>query len=230
MSGLFATLVAAAYGQVPVATPRPRSRFEEESRASVIDIDFNEAAADPDASLAGAPASPARGPSPTAGVNGARAARDASEAAPVRPAPLLPIASASAEPDPTEARGRPAAVPGGMRARDDQRGGIPTPADIGTTRLLPAAPEPALTPEWPALEPEPLLPAAVSTAVPDEPVARSLDAGHDSLKIGRIEVRVPGNAAAPAARTTISASTRSVALPRATVRQSLDDYRASRRR
>ena len=101
---------------------------------------------------------------------------------------------------------------------------------MGTTRLLPAAPEAALIPERPALEPEPLLPAAVPTAAPEAPVVQLLHAGNDSLKIGRIEVRVPANPAAPAARQTLSASTRSVALPRATVRQSLDDYRASRRR
>ncbi len=90
---------------------------------------------------------------------------------------------------------------------------------------------------------EPLLPpqeaaqADAQTAAPGPPpsepgetILRS-DAGF-TLRIGRIEVRAVTETAvqSPAQRAVRSAVTRPVILPRATVRQSLDDYRASRKR
>jgi len=71
---------------------------------------------------------------------------------------------------------------------------------------------------------------------PGAPFRSSADEADDAfagplLKIGRIEVRPPAPASAPAPPPRpATVATRSVVVPRAQVRQSLDDYRASRRR
>jgi len=224
MSELFATLVAAAQGTMVQAEPRPRARFEQ-AQPGMLDIAWQEAPAAPgNTVLPGAVL--------VAGELASRSAAPVAEVARTAHVPLLqPLVAA----------------PNGLAARSEPH------ADVVSTPAPQAAREPSplgaprhSKPSW--------LPAGAADAVADDLTAQPLllperadaeavapfsstpdpqpDAAAPSLvlKIGRIEVRQPVQPAAATRAVATAVQSRPAALPRARVRQSLDDYRESRRR
>jgi hypothetical protein len=242
VSGLFATLVGAAQGTAPAAEPQPRARFDE-GFGSQPGIEWREADPLPQPELRLPTASP--GPSqaverrPSA-VSLAPAAERPAEPLLTKPEPMLParavapppvssVAARTGDPAPSilrsEHRARPARgeIEPQARPRGETDASAPPAA---------ASPEAAVSPLLPTI-PE----AAVRRPASDAPIHARRGEVDEALagpllKIGRIEVRPPAppamDSVAPAKPATVT--TRAVIVPRAQVRQSLDDYRASRRR
>ncbi|MBO9621265.1 MAG: hypothetical protein J7500_01000 [Sphingomonas sp.] len=238
MSGLLATLLEAAQGRAAVAVHRPHSRFEQ---ADVLAEDIEWAARRDDDAPAESPARRAAPVTRPVAPVAARAPKRPGRAAEARAAPLLPsVASrpAAAEAVPSRVPNEtPTAIPKSQADIAAEPQPAASTARQDSAQLLPPkaaeAPdsrvEPLLPPQEPALADARAIDRAASPAEPGETILRS-DTGF-TLRIGRIEVRAaaetPAQSARPAARPVV---TRPVVLPRAAVRQSLDDYRASRKR
>jgi hypothetical protein len=241
MSGLFAPLVAAAQGTAPAAEPQPRARFDD-GFGSVPNIEWRDAdpVREPEArsattSLPRGKAFERHAPVAPSSETSARTP----EVRPASPAPMLPPrAPAPLAEHAVTVPSADAGVPLPSRedparpvAREVERASpaaheaiAPAPAaaiapDTTIAPLLPAVPEPSL---W---GPAPENPLRSSPGETEDAVSGPL------LKIGRIEVRPPAPASAAASAVkTAAITTRAVMVPRAQVRQSLDEYRASRRR
>lgn len=232
MTGLFATLVAAAEGRAAAVEPRPLARFE----ALAPDIAQMSAGDAPGLAADAPPPLQAGIPAPTHAVpREARRLGPRQEPSdrPVQTVRLLPD---TATPMPPPDRRRPAGprptvvspsqhetdAPRRVPSNDQPR--FETGTEQPPTRLLPLM----SAPTTPADAGAPSSIAGVSVRrSAGTPAATA--AGHDSfsLTIGRIEVR---QTPSPAPRATPQATVRAVSLPRAAVRQSLDDYRSGRRR
>lgn len=229
MSSLFATLVAAARGEIAVVEPRPRNRFADPARASDIEWREPDPALNPAAQAqpAKAPESPERRPR----MHGETAPGRKDHPAP-RPEPAAIAAGRARRRDadpvpqgPARAiqRAAPTASERRRRAATGHEPGSPRPERPSRTADARARFEPLL-PRKPIAETRPAL------ASPIEPsAARELDPGDPAftLRIGRIEVRQP---AAPAPHAPATPFTRPVVIKRAAVRQSLDEYRTRQRR
>lgn len=242
MSGLLDTLLDAAKGRAAVAVHRPYARFEPTGIVAG-DIEWREERDGEPAAGFVRPEAPA--------IHAAEPAATLPQERPERPAEagvarLLPITSdrpmtppssvsspvtnegssamskprmeTAAEPEPRPQRGA-------ETVRQDSVLLPPQTAAAAERRFEPLLPPQETTQtEAQTAGPE------VFSPEPGETILRS-DAGF-TLRIGRIEVRTAAQTAErphaqPAARSIV---TRPVALPRASVRQSLDDYRASRKR
>lgn len=252
MSGLLATLLAAAQGKAAVATHRPHARFEPSTFAP-DDIEWRDpieappaldradgAAPPPRASTSDAPATaptPAHAPSrrtPTAAPllltdSERRPARaTAPIAAPPFPVPQPRKATGTAPPQPSQADAE--------RAAGRAPQAVADPMERDDARLLPQAATESraaqFRPSLPLQEPTPGPPNNPAPIALATEAARTVleDTAGFILRIGRIEVRAAPLAPAAPAPAPHPVATRPVALPRAMVRQSLDDYRTSRKR
>ncbi|WP_086606616.1 hypothetical protein [Erythrobacter donghaensis] len=248
MSGLFATLAAAAHGDAEALRARPRGRFEPEAGA-LPEIAVEERAVS-DETDEEQPRRPAPRPR-----QGRRAGRDDEMAPP--PEPLMPRAPVAAAPgegradaadrsdlgpqdsdqprrrasraEPSERTGKAATTAAPLLPRAEREGEAePRHASrddkdaSAPARRLPddSAPPPLLPLVGdPRAEPD----AANRPLAPDthEPAVQR-GRGQRSLSIGRIEVRPPPPAPPPP---TSQASYRATIIPRAQPRQSLDEYR-----
>ncbi|QDH33217.1 hypothetical protein [Porphyrobacter sp. YT40] len=248
MSGLFATLAAAAHGDAEALRARPRGRFEPEAGAlPEMTMAERSASEEPDEEQTHRPA-----PRPREGQRVARAHEAASPSQPLMP--RAPVAA-----DPIEGRAEAADRRDGgphhsdqprsrsLRAEPPERTGN---AAATSAPLLPSAERvsEAETPNashydadasTPARHipkdraPLPMLPVAVDPLAepvaanssfapnPSEPAAPRARQTR-SLSIGRIEVRP---APPPPPPPTPQASYRATIIPRAQPRQSLDEYR-----
>lgn len=229
MSGLFATLVSAALGQIPVAEPRPRARFEEDFSAP-WGIEWREDAA-------GERPAAALKANPSATVAPPRSG-DVSASRPVNarvPPPLLSVPEWPPAAQPRVERAGAEAIPVGQSQAGREPGAQRPPKSVQAERTeqleRPAPLAAALQPLLPMSAPSP---AGAVTFTPGNITATPNTAASEAtapdpafvLKVGRIEVRPPAVPPAPKVRARQVAQTRSVALARAPVRQSLDDYRA----
>ena len=254
MTGLFATLVDAAQGHAPAAQPPPRARFAPPA-AEVTDIAWLEMPAEPNmpaangarvrdtagvdsgrddesTAWAGASAAPQEAHGAAADASGRIGRRaglrasfpaDAPRAAP----PLLPTASSPLT-DRVAQGGEGAATPSAQTAIVPPTTGRQAAGNGAAARTLPPDRSTVF---------EPLLDRPRQVAPADRTVPRATPAEADAvglglvLRIGRIEVRPPGPHTLPASpRSSTAATTRPLALPRAAVRQSLDEFRAGRKR
>lgn len=231
MNGLLSTLIAAAQGQTPAVEPRPHGRYEQ-TGADGRDIEWRmeETGSDPVTPVA-----------PTA----PKAESPMATAIPARP----PAPRSPEIPPPTQSA---TSLKPRLPAEDDRTASGHGPADgQGDTthggaiaERAPSAParfaEPLQTTSASRIEPllplrqqAPVIgPAAPHTATESREQDAAVEASADgpTLRIGRIEVRTPPPAATPAPLAPRMVASRSVSLPRATVRQSLDDYRTGRKR
>lgn len=248
MSGLFATLAAAAHGDAEALRARPRGRFEPERGVpSDIVVEERSSSEEPDEVKPHLPPPRAR--------QGRRAGRD-DEMAPRRE-PLMPRAPVAADTDASKADAseRPdlgpqdSDQPRGRTSRAEpsaRTGSAPTPTapflrrtdGVGEAEPLHSSRdgESTFAPARHASEdraPAPLLPliadpraepdAANPSFAPDTPApAAPRSRQMRSLSIGRIEVRPPPPAPPPPIP---QASYRATTIPRAQPRQSLDEYR-----
>lgn len=248
MSGLFATLAAAAHGDAEALRARPRGRFEPEGGAlPEMEVEQRSTSEATDEEQTHRPAPRARA--------GERAARDGAVTPP--PEPLMPRVPLAADPsegradaaerpylgpqDSGQPRRRPSRAEPSERTGNAGKAAAPllprTDGDSGAEPLhtshddegtsAPArhvpedrAPAPLLPP---IADPRADLDAAHRPLDPDTPEpAVQRGRGQRSLSIGRIEVRPPSPAPSPSAP---QASYRATTIPRAQPRQSLDDYR-----
>ena len=245
MSGLFATLAAAAQGGEGTLQARPRGTFEPDPAAGFEEVEderlIGEAAREEgDASVpsvargrsvpaADALLPEARAPNSTV-PGGLLASRDQ----PSAPRTLLPEVSpsprqphgAAEKADDASANLRPA-----LRAAADdppqsarQPDSSGTPADRAPLAVDPRSTDTAAAPLLLAPLAVPGTAAAATLSAPpqDTPVPRAPE--RRSLTIGRIEVRPPPPAPA-APPSPPQQAFRTAAIPRALPRQSLDDYR-----
>lgn len=255
MSGLLATLLDAAQGRAAVVTHRPHARFEPASIVSddIVWRDPDEAPTTADRVAGAAPAPHAADPvAPTLLVDRSRGHASSVE-------PLLP-SEARRSPAPATAQDEGVVAPSdpihlppppGVAARRlpadaaQHIVGAATPAVAGPVPLASALALPQEGAEAADARFRPLLPPQApvpnapgdpvpTAATPADPAETAPMALHEStgftLRIGRIEVRAAPPAPATPPAEPHAVVTRPVALPRATVRQSLDDYRAGRKR
>ncbi len=248
MSGLFATLAAAAHGDAEALRARPRGRFEPEAGAlPEMEVEQRSASEETDEEQPHRPAPRARAGEPVA--------REGALTPP--PEPLMPRAPVTADPSEgtTDAAKRP--DPGSQDFAQPRRLLLQSePLERDANAAKPTAPllpltdgngiaEPlhtsrdnadASAPARHAPEdraPAPLLPLVANPHPEPDAAHRPLDPamhepalqrgrGQRSLSIGRIEVRPPPPAPPPP---TPQASYRATIIPRAQPRQSLDEYR-----
>ncbi|MBN8832053.1 MAG: hypothetical protein J0G94_15860 [Sphingomonadales bacterium] len=229
MSRLLATLLEAAQGRAPVAVPRPHARFDQ-AGAAAGDIEWRTMRISEPAAEPVPPMSPAERPAPTSAPPSWAPADRSPE---MRAAPLLPMADSRNMPAPAAASSPIGQGPDPAMPPPQPAEAVRAPKTQDGARLAPVAEprfEPLLPPRQPAQDEAPA-PASstASPSGPDETILRG-ETGF-TLRIGRIEVRAPAEAAGQTApRPAVRSVTRPVALPRASVRQSLDDYRTSRKR
>ncbi len=240
MTGLLANLLDVALGRAVVATPRPNARFEQSGMA-LQGIEWRQQISDAsetveDTSSLVAPTAPVT--PDVAPLAERRTATPAATPAAVRTAPHVDSVAAAAPllPPAAVVQEQSRSSPAYSERHDDSGRGIQQESRI----LLRAAGDiPASQDEPPPFAP--LLPMLQEPAVNGEAAVSLMDAppgagetivrgeGGFTLRIGRIEVRPL--AEKPAVhRPATTSFTRPVVLPRASVRQSLDDYRAGRKR
>ena len=248
MSGLFATLAAAAHGDAEALRARPRGRFEPDGGALPdMEVEQRSASEETDEEQPHRPAPRARAGQPVA-----RAHETASLAKPLMP--RVPVAVDPSE-DRADAAERP--DPGSQDFVQPRRHSLQAePLERDANAAKPAAPllprndgngvaEPLHTPRDVAdasapsrhapddRAPAPLLPLVAKPHPEPDAAQRPLGPamhepalqrgrGQRSLSIGRIEVRPPPPAPPPP---TPQASYRATIIPRAQPRQSLDEYR-----
>lgn len=251
MSGLFETLIAAAKGGPragAVVEPRPLARFGDDA-IDVIEPELPpivDTHADPvtlGAPLAARTTAPIDHPAAPDSAASALLPPISSPVTgqrfPADPAPgtdaversaadhalgNLPPAAASPDRSGADRSGDPSdAAPNSLSA-------VSEIAERGALRQISALLSPAISVDQPGP-----VPAATRDGMParrDEGARDAFVDGQPLLRIGRIEVRPPPERTASRTATsmTTTAATTRVALPRAAVRQSLDDYRAGRRR
>lgn len=227
MSALFSALIEAATGQAEVALPRPGARFGAAANPS-DGIEWRD-----DVGLVQGPRQASAGAAElaqTAKPFSDRVHPPGSEA-PSRLRQMDRLLSAPAAPvlaPETPHILRKSANPALQDAGQDAQPAPRPMANPENPSLLPQAePSEAVMPLMPLASPA----AEVRGRDGDRAVEReSPKPGGPTLTIGRIEVRQPAAPASAAPRQAQTVNTRPVVLPRASVRQTLDDYRAGRRR
>jgi hypothetical protein len=229
VSGLFSALLESAMGAAQVAAPRPDARFAPgDGRASGIEWSEAQGESQPDQGAARsevtihrqAPAVGAK-PSPQPRAVPLLPPRQADSA---RSGPVAPTLEIAIErPKPAHGNSRPAE--GGIRPTRDGRDLRSEPELLQSSQA--GSRDTAVRP----ILPERQVPLGDLVREIDGPSDKSAPPSQSpTLTIGRIEVRAPPDPTTPPPRQVPALTTRSVSVPRAAVRQSLDDYRAGRRR
>lgn len=229
MSGLFSALLESAIGAAEVVAPRPDARFAPgDGQAS--GIEWYEA---PDESQ------PAQGAARSEVTIHPQAPPVAAKPSPQpRAAPLLPPRQGDMErsgpvapkPEigidrPGPAHGKSLPAEGGFRPTRDGRDLRSEPQLQQSSQA--GSRDTAVRP----ILPERQVPLGDLVREIDGPSDKSAPLSQSpTLTIGRIEVRAPPGPTTLPPRQAPALTTRSVSVPRAAVRQSLDDYRAGRRR